>query len=174
MHGTRPLGLLVVALALGCHTPLIRTEAGSLESDGETARDVHERPGIGKQILLYLPNRIVDLVDTVHFPIVPLSVGVGPDIRITRWLQLSAQVGAGAAVGLDDRSHEFFWVNTSATAALGPWRTGVGIGTAPSLGDWEVGVAGGATKFAIDLAEIVDFVLGWFFIDVRKDDYGWE
>ena len=168
-------GLLALALVLptsGCHTPLVRTEAGSLESE-EPYRQTNERSGVGKQIALYLPNRIVDTIDIVSLS-VGLDLGLGFDVRVTRWLQFAAQAGVGVGVGYDDRSHRPAWANAATTVAFGPWRAGAGAGSAPSLGDWEIGIATGANKFAVDLAEVLDFVLGWFFIDILEDDYGWS
>jgi hypothetical protein len=83
-------------------------------------------------------------------------------------------VGAGIGVGWDDRFNHPVTAAAEATAAIGPWRGGFGVGNSPSIGDWEVGIAAPAAKIAIDLEEILDFVLGWFFIDFKRDDYGWE
>lgn len=169
-------GLIALAGAFptaGCHTPLIRTEAGSLEPSEPPYRETNERSGVVKQIALYLPNRIVDAFDMVSAS-VGVDLGIGFDVRVTRWVQLAAQAGVGVGVGYDDRSHRPAWANAAVTAAFGPWRGGAGAGSAPSLGDWEIGIASGANKFAVDLAEILDFVLGWFFIDLLEDDYGWS
>ena len=166
------LSTLVLVLGAGCHTPLISTEAGSYKSE-PIERVVGERAGVGKQILLYIPNRVVDALDMVHAGVgIPLSIG--PDIRITKWIQLALQAGVGVGVGWDDRSHMPAWASASATAAFGPWRSGVGAGGAPSIGDWEVGIGYSGLKFGVDLSEILDFVLGWFFIDILEDDYGYN
>lgn len=167
------IALIAMTFSFGCHTPLVRTEAGDLEASEPAYRNTVERTGVAKQIALYIPNRIVDAVDIVSAS-VGLDLGLGFDVRVTRWGQLALQAGVGIGVGYDDRSHQPAWANAGATAALGPWRGGGGAGNAPSLGTWEIGLATGANKFAVDLAEIVDFVLGWFFIDILKDDYGWS
>lgn len=170
----RPVSIGVLGLVGGCHTPMIWTEAGSYEHN-DPYRPAHERSGVVKQVLLYLPNRIVDALEVVSFPIVwAQAPPPGLDVRITRWGQLALQAYAGAAVGWDDRSHSPLWASAGTTAAFGPWRTGTGAGWVPSIGDWEVGVSFGATKVAIDLAEIVDFAAGWFFFDILRDDYGWS
>lgn len=165
-------GALVLALAAGCHTPLIHTQAGSFESD-DVPRVVSERPGVVRQVLLYVPNRIVDLLDVVHAGI-GLGLGIGPDVRVTSYGQLALQAGVGVGLQWDDRAHSPGIANASATAALGPFRTGAGAGSAASIGQWEVGASAAGLKFAVDLEEVVDFVLGWFFVDFRRDDYGWE
>ena len=163
---------LVFALAAGCHTPLSATKAGSYESE-PIERVVGTREGVGKQILLYLPNRIVDAFDMVHAG-VGLGIPFGPDIRITKWLQLALQAEVGVGFGWDGRAHPPGWATSSVTSAFGPWRAGFGAGYAPHIGDWEVGVGLGANKVAVDLSEILDFVLGWFFIDILEDDYGYN
>ena len=163
---------LVLVLAAGCHTPLSATQAGSYETE-DNERVVGEREGVGKQILLYIPNRLVDAFDMVHAG-VGLGIPLGPDIRITKWLQLAFQAEVGVGFGWDGRSHPPGWATASVTTAFGPWRGGAGAGYAPHIGDWEVGVGLGATKVAVDLSEVLDFVLGWFFIDILEDDYGYN
>jgi hypothetical protein len=173
-RGALLVSLLAPAfLTAGCHTPLRHTAAGTFETTGEP-RVVTARPGIAKQILLYLPNRIVDLFDIVKINFLPLGLSVGPDVRITRWGQVALQAGVGLGVQWDGRDHSPGVANASATAALGPFRTGGGAGEAASIGDWEVGVGYFGGKYAVDLSEVADFVLGWFFIDFKQDDYGWE
>lgn len=43
-----------------------------------------------------------------------------------------------------------------------------------SVDDCEIGLGFAGMKVAVDAAEIVDFALGWFFLDILKDDYGWR
>ncbi|MFT5286648.1 MAG: hypothetical protein ACI8TQ_002818 [Planctomycetota bacterium] len=164
--------VLILGLSTSCHTPLASTEAGSLVTE-RIDRDVSVREGFFTQILLYIPNRLVDAIDMVHFG-VGVAIPVGVDVRITKWGQLALQAGVGVGIGYDDRSHSPAWASASATAAFGPFRTGAGTGSAPSVGDWEIGVGLPGMKIAIDLAEIVDFVLGFLFIDILEDDYGWS
>jgi hypothetical protein len=165
------LGLLLLATP-SCHTPLKSTDPGSYETE-DFDRYVSHRPGIGKQILLYLPNRIVDSFDIVKGSI-GLGVPLGFDIRITKWFQLALQTGVGIGLTWDGRDHTPLTATALATAAFGPWRAGIGAGSAPRVGSFEIGWGGPAGKLVIDVAEIVDFILGWFFLDIIKDDYGWE
>jgi len=103
-----------------------------------------------------------------------LQLPIGFDVRITRWGQLALMAGGGAAIMWDGRDHVPGAANVSATAAFGPWRTGGGSGNAAHLGDFEIGWGGPVSKVVVDVAEIADFILGWFFVDFRRDDYGWE
>ena len=82
--------------------------------------------------------------------------------------------GAGVAINWDGRDHSPWGYAASGTAAFGPWRAGGGVGKTASIRPFEIAIAGPATKIAVDPAEMVDFLLGWFFLDIMKDDYGWS
>ncbi|MEQ8767127.1 MAG: hypothetical protein RL885_24665 [Planctomycetota bacterium] len=173
---TRPLRIVFLAALLlplsGCYLPFVRTEPGTYRSTGGPP-EPGARSGVGKQIALYIPNRLVDLLDIVRVSLGP-DLSLGFDIRVTKWVQLAAQAGVGAGVVWDGRDQMPVSYAAAATAAIGPFRTGAGSGEAPHIGDWEIGFASASGKFAIDPAEIVDFVLGWAYIDIMKDDYGWS
>ena len=49
--------------------------------------------GAGKKILLYLPNRILDLLEVVLLG-VHVGPGIGLDLRVTRFIQLAADTSA--------------------------------------------------------------------------------
>jgi hypothetical protein len=162
---------LVAVLCAGCHLPLRRTHAGTKNTTGGPPPG-WQRDGVAKQILLYVPNRIVDLLDIVKVGI-GVGLAAGPDIRITQWGQLAVQAGIGAGVQWDGRDHKPGVYTAEATVAFGPWRTGAGVGHVASTRPFEIAIAGGGSKLGVDLAEIADFVLGWFFVDFQQDDYGW-
>lgn len=167
-------GLLLATPA--CHSPTRYTDANWDQypdtSWTDTDRDVHGRPVVWEQILYYFPNRIVDALEIVNVSF-GLGVGLGLDVRITKWLQLAALGGAGVGVTWDNRFARptFGWAG--ATWAFGPWRGGAGAGQVANVGAWEVGAGFAGGKVAVDLAEAADFILGWFFIDILEDDYGW-
>lgn len=174
-HKTVSAALIVSAalcLMPGCHTPLAHTAAGTFETDDVPKRVVVAREGAWKQVGLYLPNRLVDTVDMVHVAL-GLGAGTGLDIRLTKWCQLAAVAGAGAGVAWDGRDHSPLIYAAFASAAFGPWRTGVGVGETMSIRPWEIGFGGTGGKIAVDLAEVVDFLAGWVFLDPLEDDYGW-
>ncbi len=168
---------LVLALGSACHSPLKRTSGGDFVTTGED-RTVVAREGVGKQIALYLPNRIIDAVDIIHLGF-GLDAGLLLDLRITRWGQLALLGGATAGWAWDGRDHDPNIHTAYWTAAFGPWRTGSGVGHGMPVQDWEIAYAGpfilgiGTGKIAVDLSEILDFALGVFFIDILEDDYGW-
>ncbi|MCB9899387.1 MAG: hypothetical protein H6825_15380 [Planctomycetes bacterium] len=165
--------LVFLASTLGaCRSTVHRTD-GHWNVTVEEPRVVLDRPGVVEQIVYYLPNRIVDAFDMIN---VSFGVGIGIplDIRLTRWCQLALSPGTGIGWTWDGRADSDRFYTAGVTWAFGPWRGGVGTGRVSNVGDWEVGIGGGSGgKFVIDLAEVADFVLGWFFIDILEDDYGW-
>ena len=166
------VGLLAVTLLTSCHATTRRTD-GHWRVTEEEGRVVVSRPGVLEQVIYYIPNRIVDALDIVNVS-VGVGVGIPLDIRITRWLQFALSPGTGIGWTWDGRADSGPSYTAGVTWAFGPWRGGVGTGRVANVGDWEVGIGGGAGgKFVIDLAETLDFVLGWFFIDILEDDYGW-
>ena len=168
----RPLVALGLLGALGaCHGPLRQTDADGWHTWGGPPPPLH-RPNFGEQVLLYLPNRVVDLMETVS---VSFGVGVSPgiDLRVTQWGQLALQAGAGAGFQWDGRNTDPRIATAYVTAAAGPWRTASGTGRVAAVEPWEIAVGAGGQKFGIDLAEVADFLLGWFFLDIQGDDYGW-
>ena len=59
----------------GCYLPFVRTEPGTYRSS-EGPPEPGARTGVGKQIALYIPNRLVDLLDIVRVSLSPgLSLG---------------------------------------------------------------------------------------------------
>lgn len=168
---------LGVMLLSGCHGPLSFTQAGTgvtVHLRGQQLRGSGlRRDGIVKQVALFLPNRVADLLDVVKLGL-GINVGLGVDVRVTQWCQLAAEASVGVGLQWDGRDHNPGIANAQATAAFGPWRGGVGKGTVASIKPFEVALATGGLKFGVDFAEAADFVLGWFFIDFQQDDYGWK
>lgn len=172
--GAVVLLVLVFLTTEACYTPFPHTEAGTYETEILPKRDKHSRQGVFKQIALYLPNRIVDAFDIVKLGLIGVGIPLGFDIRITRWGQLALQAGFGAGLVWDGRDHPPYTANAQVTTAFGPWRTGAGIGQVMHIGDFEIGWAGPAGKITVDVAEALDFVVGWFYLDLLEDDYGWS
>ncbi len=162
--------MLLGLFCSACHSPLAYTDAGTYETH-RGRKTGSKRDGVLKQIALFIPNRIVDAVDMVHAGLA-LGLGLGLDVRVTRWGQLAASADVGAGLQWDGRGHSPAVYDAQVTGALGPWRGGAGSGEVASIRDFEVGFGFGGTKLAIDLAEVADFALGWFFIDILEDDYG--
>jgi hypothetical protein len=155
--------------------------------------------GVKDKLLLYLPNRIIDMTD-----IFSLSLGFGPtvsaEMRATRAFSFGGAIGASGnlikdynrqygyaldngwswsftCIGAEsmERSHTNRWVQEY-------WNEYTGY-TDPSnnIYDfsegardyWELGVSAGllvTVHAALHPVEIADFITGWFFIDLKGDD----
>lgn len=157
----------------GCRTPLYHAEAGTFERKPDHRPEPYERRGVLEQIALFLPNRIVDALEIAHVS-VGVGVPLGVDVRLTRWVQLGASANFGVGVGWNGRDSSPEIYTASYTAAIGPARTGTGSGRVLPIKDWEVGVDLVPFKVAVDLSEVLDFVLGWFYVDIKQDDWGWD
>ena len=124
------------------------------------------------QILLWVPNRVMDFIDIFR-----LDAGLGPSyggvVRVSKYAQLgyrhvnpaSVRVGAfGRQIPvLVERSDEKGvgprWWTPSKDRAVCPGEVGVGADL------FIAGVYGG-----ICMEEVVDFIGGIFFIDIMHDD----
>jgi hypothetical protein len=156
--------------------------------------------GVADKILLYLPNRIVDLTD-----IFSISLGFGPvvraEARVTRYCDIGAGIGISAKIikganrqyggGLQNGWDASFLCIAAEDTELESgsrwlksyWYHSSGI-PSPSekiynfyTGErdfWEIGVNGAALvelDAALHPVEIADFITGWFFIDLKGDDF---
>lgn len=137
--------------------------------------DVVEKkaPTILTQVLLWLPNRIVDFIDIFR-----VDVGVGPAtggvIRASKHFQVGYRSihPASARVGLFGRDYPFL-LESSSEFGISPAYV---ESKDRSVCDSEVGA--GLDLFLISgyggicLQETADFLAGLFFIDLQDDD--WE
>ena len=122
-------------------------------------------------VLMYLPNRIFDLIDIVH-----VDLGVGPSfggvVRTTKWVQVGHRefYPGSLRVGLRGRRLPIFWENTRGSGFGSRYRSD----KARTVDDFEFGagldlfVAGGYAGISLD--EAADFVGGIFTIDFKDDD----
>ncbi|NOY75726.1 MAG: hypothetical protein GXP32_08025 [Kiritimatiellaeota bacterium] len=158
------------------------------------------KAGAGDTLLLYIPNRLVDMVDMFS-----LTLGFGPAIGVeghcTKYLSIGGEIGATAQVvkGVNRqygfcRSNgwdvSFLMIGAESREVDEPIgsvkkyffrATGV-----PSMTKnpydfhngakdfWSVGAKLAALiemQFEIHPVEIADFILGWVFIDIKGDDF---
>ena len=126
----------------------------------------------GSDVLWYIPNRILDLIDIFR-----VDVGVGPSVggvvRITKYAQFGYRemLPASVRVGYLGRRAPVL-IETSNEFGIGPafvesadreiCPAEIGVGADVIL----AGVYGG-----VCLDQIVDFIGGIFFIDFKEDDY---
>lgn len=129
--------------------------------------------GILWAVLMYIPNRVIDLFDVARFG-VDVGPGIGLDGEATDALQARAIAQTSVGAGFQSFRHLPIQTGTQSALGVGPVSADTQIGgwyRSPT--DFRVGahaVLVGAHA-AIDPVEIADFVLGFVFIDIRDDDF---
>ena len=151
-------------------------------------------------ILLYLPNRILDVLDLLNVE-TGVSAGVGVNVNVTEYGALGAQISAGEVlIGLDRRHlssrasiRESVEIFPFELGAMGEAHASTGgaraiaytkAGIKSPLDDvyqksrdfWAIGaevqLIPMAFKVGIHPVEMVDLLAGFFFIDILNDDLG--
>jgi len=133
--------------------------------------------GVVKNIVLYLPNRVFDLVDILRFR-VRVGPGFSGGVRVTEAADLFAGAHATAYVGLRGArgEAEIPWpagLETAAGAELS--IADASGGTDRYVDPLEIGLEGQLALIGlyagIETFEIVDLVAGFFFVDLGDDDF---
>ena len=154
---------------------LLLTSVSALAA--ETVQPKASGKSFGHQLLFYIPNRIFDVFDLVRAR-VRVGPGLAVDARVTKYGDLYAGGYSTLFVGL----------HGPRTKPRVPWPIGfesrAGIKATsvadvatqgPSYGYGEVGVGFQAAVVGIDVGvdvvEVLDLVLGFFFIDLTGDDF---
>lgn len=129
------------------------------------------KQSVAEKVLLYLPNRFLDLID-----ILKIDIGVGPSfggvLRLTKYGQVGYRTFSPASirVGLRGRELPVFMENES-EFGIGPAFV---QSSKRNVGESEVGagldllIVG--AYLGIDFIEIADFVTGIFTVDLKGDD----
>ncbi len=131
---------------------------------------------LGLFFALYLPNRIMDVFEIFRIGI-GLGFTAGWDLRITRFAQLAAGVRTDVGLAWVGRRRTPLRAENNAYTAFGPWRAAAEEPQWPLTAwafEFEVGAGGASIMTAIDFAEIVDMLTGWFGLDLLKDDWGYD
>ncbi|HCE42385.1 MAG TPA: hypothetical protein DET40_02410 [Lentisphaeria bacterium] len=179
-----------------------KAEAPKAAAKPEEAKSSFDKYSIAKTVVMYLPNRIIDILDIVTMD-VGAGASFGAEARITRWLQFggmtidryfvgkncSRQFGGGYEAGWN---YEMFCLDAEAKYVdytFGSMNKYVvkrkpfgladlGENTFEKSRDfWEIGANAGwmvSMGVAIHPVEIADFLAGLVLIDLKKDDYGNE
>jgi hypothetical protein len=129
---------------------------------------------VGHTILMYIPNRFLDLFDMVRVG-VNVGPGIGGQVKATDPVQATFIERMSVGAGLESLRHLPVYGSAESAVGLGPLSSdmNLGLGWYQSPTDVRVEVHAlliGA-HVAIDPVEIADFILGFFTIDLRKDDY---
>ncbi len=144
----------------------------------EQAAKTTQSHGVLHKIVMYIPNRVLDVFDIVRFR-VRVGPGAAVDVRATK--VASAFVGSYASVyaGLPGpRNRPFpklpigFESRNGVQASVVDATVSGGID--PDYGPTEIGVGVQALVVGLDVGveplEILDLLAGFFFIDLTHDD----
>ncbi len=139
--------------------------------DFEVFEEREPPPSTLRTVLLWIPNRFLDFIDLFRF-----DVGVGPSygaaIRVSKYIQtgyremnpMSLRIGnfGRKAPYLLERSNEFgapFFYLPSKDRKVCPGEIGAGA---------DLFIAGAYAGICVE--EVVDFIGGLFFVDLKGDD----
>jgi hypothetical protein len=135
--------------------------------------------GFGHTLLLYIPNRIFDVLDIVRAR-VRLGPGIAVGVRATKWTDIFLGSYASACVGLPGprRTPRIPWPggieSRSGLAASVADGTVTSYDSNPRYSATEVGLGAQAiligAEIGVDPAEVFDLFLGIFTIDLLEDD----
>ena len=125
-------------------------------------------------VILYVPNRVLDLFDMVRFG-VSAGPGVGGQVKATSLLQATALTRFSAGAGLQTLRHLPVQVSTENAVGLGPIELGPDVGITWYETPYDLRVlahvvlVGG--HVAVNPWEILDFAAGLVTLDPAGDDY---
>jgi hypothetical protein len=152
-----------------CASPLC---AGEADAGGG-------RPGIVHRLLMYIPNRLLDVFDMVRLR-VRLGPGIALDVRATEFADFYAGTYASVYAGLPGpRMRKVprlpVGVETLTGVEVSVADLSVGCGLGPDYSPTEVGIGMQAlivgADVGVDPMEILDFLGGFFLWDPRHDDF---
>lgn len=146
---------------------------------GQPTGDARERKSVAHQIVLWIPNRLFDALDIVRLR-ARLGPGLSLSVRATDYVDVFAGAHVALYVGLPGprgkpslnlpigaESNVGVEVSVFDAAASIPYMN-------PTYGKTEFGVGVHALVIGVDVGfdpvELVDFITGILFIDIRHDD----
>jgi hypothetical protein len=139
----------------------------------ETEEDVKEDRSIFVDILLYVPNRVLDALDIVRFG-VSAGLGIGVDLTATEYLNVTLMTRASVGVGYQTLRHLPIEAASYAMVGAGPLQADaeVGFDWHRSPGDIrvELFVLVVGAHVCVEAFEIFDLAAGFLFFDPMEDD----
>ncbi len=141
--------------------------------DVDAAESASEDRSTAAALLLYLPNRVLDLLDVVRFG-VNVGPGLGVDVQATDALRAAIISYVSVGIGYQTLRHLPIQVGPEASFGVGPLGARGGAILPWHRSGWDVRIELyllliGA-HVAIEPMEVVDFVTGIIGIDVAGDD----
>ena len=144
----------------------------------DNAVEAEKRPGIFHKIVMYIPNRILDVLDIVRCR-VRVGPGVAVDVRATEAVNVFAGSYVSFYAGLPGpRCRKMpklpIGIESKTGAEVSVVDVSTGFGADPDYSPTEIGAGIHLLLVGVDVGidpwEIVDFVGGIFFLDPRNDD----
>ena len=164
----RLLTTIIVLLLLLAPFSALAGEATQSESSGKS---------FGHRVLFYIPNRIFDVFDLVRAR-VRVGPGLAVDARVTKYGDLYAGGYSTLFVGIHGPRTEpsIPWpIGVEARAGIKATSVADVATEGPAYGYGEVGagiqLAIVGVDVGVDVVEVLDLVLGFFFIDLTGDDF---
>jgi hypothetical protein len=125
-------------------------------------------------LLLYIPNRIVDLLDIARFGI-DVGPGIGLDLTATEYARLALLTRISAGVGYQTLRHMPVKAGAESNFGVGPFGANVGFPLTWYRNTWDLRVEAHllivGAHVAVNPAEILDAVLGLTTFDLLGDDF---
>jgi len=153
-------------------TPALQAPPDAADEEGG-AQDEDSRPVL-VSILLYLPNRVLDLFDIARAG-VSVGPGIGIDLTATELLNLTLMFKTSVGVGYQTLRHLPIEAAAYADVGAGPIKLDAdpGFSWYRSPGDFrvELYVLLVGAHAALEPIEILDFLVGLIGLDPVEDDY---
>ncbi len=164
----RLFATIVLLVLLLAPVPVLAGEGTHSEPSGKS---------FGHRVLFYIPNRIFDVFDLVRAR-VRVGPGLAVDARVTKYGDLYAGGYSSLFVGVHGprTKPRIPWpIGFEARAGIKATSLADVASKGPTYGYGEVGVGFQAAivgvDVGVDVAEVLDLVLGLFFIDLTGDDF---
>lgn len=144
----------------------------------EQAADTTESHGVLHKVVMYLPNRVLDVFDIVRFR-VRVGPGIAADVRATELASAFAGSYATVYVGLPGPRNRPLpklpvGVESRSGLQVSLIDASVADGVGPDYGPAEIGAGAQVVMIGLDVGidplEILDLAAGFLFIDLRNDD----
>ena len=160
-------------------TPQPGAEEPEIQVYGARSPRAGNRHGVIHAMLLYIPNRVLDMLDIVRFR-VRIGPGIAAGVRATDTIDFFAGSYLSAYVGLPGPrmapivkppagAENYSGVEISHAEFMAD------LGSGPDYSPTEFGASAHAlllgADVGIDPVEVVDLLLGLLFIDLRQDDF---